>query len=57
MEQTQGPDARRSRAFRVRQAETPHVSPVRSKHYLPTSRAPLKAPFLRSFRALGVYDE
>ena len=56
MEQTEGPDARRSRAFRVRQAETQDVSPVRSQHYLPTPRAPLEAPFFRHFRALGVYD-
>ena len=56
MEQTEGPDARRSRAFRVRQAETQDVSPVRSQHYLPTPWAPLKAPFFRPFRALGVYD-
>ena len=56
MEQTEGPDARRSRAFRVRQAETQDVPPFRSQHYLPTPRAPLEASFLRPFRALGVYD-
>ena len=56
MEQTQGPDARRSRSFRVRQAETQDVSPVRSQHYLPTPRAPLEAPFLRPFRALRLYS-
>ena len=57
MEQTEGPDARRSRAFRVRQAETQDVSPVGSQHYLPTPRAPLEAPFFRPFRALRLYSE
>ena len=57
MEQVEGPDARRSRAFRVRQAETQDVSPVRSQYYLPTPRAALKLPFLDPFSALEVCSE
>ena len=43
--ETEGPFARRSRPVTSRPTEAPHVSSVRSKHYLPIARPALIARF------------
>ena len=53
--ETKSTDAGHPCAFWPCKAETTIVFTSRSKHYLPTLRAPLKAPFLGPFRTLGLY--